>query len=178
MVEAKVLSSIARLLLALAAISPIALTWAVADFGRRGYSPQQLFAVAAAVGLAVACMGVLRIGRRSLTRVSFSVQELKAVDNEVVAYIVTYLFPLVAPSAEISVYAQVLVIVLLAMVLATSHAFTFNPILSLFGYHFYEVKCSSGVSYLLLSRNDITDVKMVRYVGRLSKHLMLDLTKG
>ncbi|WP_454752054.1 hypothetical protein [Cupriavidus necator] len=171
------LSSFAKFLLALTAMSPVALTWAVADYGRRGYDREQLIVIGIAAILALCCMLVLQIGTRSLTKISFSVEELKAVDNEVVAYIVTYLFPLIAPASDISVPAQALVLGLLALVLSTSNAFTFNPVLSLLGYHFYEVKCSSGVSYLLLSRSDITDVKMVQKVGRLSKHLMLDLTK-
>jgi hypothetical protein len=89
---------------------------------------------------------------------------------------VTYLFPLLAPAADISVLSQVFVFLVLALVLSTSHAFTFNPILTFAGYHFYEAECSSGVTYLLLSKNDITDVKVVQKVGRLSRHLVLDLT--
>lgn len=171
------LSTVAKLLLALTAMSPVALTWAIADYGKQGYSPDQITVVGIAAILALLCLLILRTGTRSLTKVSFSIEEIKAVDNEVVAYIVTYLFPLVAPANDLSLPAQFFVLALLAFVLSTSNAFTFNPILSVLGYHFYEVKCTTGVSYLLLSRSDITDVRMVQKVGRLSKHLMLDLTK-
>jgi len=170
------LGGFAKLLLAFSAMSPVALTWAIADYSRSGYRKEQLIAILSAAGLTMICWGLLRIGGKSLTKITFGVDELKAVDNEVVAYIVTYLFPLVAPATDVSVPAQAFVFGLLALVLSTSNAFTFNPIMSLLGYHFYEVKCNTGVSYLLLSKNDITDVKAITKVGRLSKHLMLDLS--
>jgi hypothetical protein len=170
------LSGFAKFLLALTALSPAGITWAIADYGRRGYHTDQMLVLAVALFFALSCLTLLRVASGSLTKVSFGVQSIKVVDNEVVAYVVTYLFPLVAPAAEISVISQTFVILVLALVLSTSHAFTFNPILTLAGYHFYEAECSSGVTYLLLSKNDITDVKMVKKVGRLSKHLMLDLT--
>jgi hypothetical protein len=169
-------SSLAKLMLSLTAMSPVALTWAIADYGKQGYCARQLVAIGIAALLTIGCVGLLHVACETLTKVTFVVEELKAVDNEVVAYIVTYLFPLVSPSGDISLPAQTFVLVLLAFILSTSNAFTFNPMLSLIGYHFYEVKCSSGVSYLLLSKNNITDVKTIKKVGRLSKHLMLDLS--
>ncbi|ODP31558.1 hypothetical protein [Pandoraea sp. ISTKB] len=170
------LSGFAKFLLALTALSPVALTWAIADYSRNGFNRDQLFTISISIFLAIGCAVLLRVSGKKLTKVTFTVEELKAVDNEVVAYIVTYLFPLVAPATDISLLAQGFVLALLALVLSTSNAFTFNPVLSLLGYHFYEVKCTSGVSYLLLSRNDITDVRVVKKVGRLSRHLMLDLS--
>lgn len=170
------LSGIAKFLLALTALSPAALTWAIADFSKRGYQPSQMIVLAAALSLILSCMVLLRHAGKALTRISFTVQTIKAVDNEVVAYVVTYLFPLVAPAADVSVLSQLFVLLVLAIVLSTSHAFTFNPILTFVGYHFYEAQASTGVTYLLLSKNDITDVRSVKEVGRLSKHLVLDLT--
>ena len=170
------LSSVAKLLLSLTAMSPVAVTWAIADYSKQGYNHRQLVALCIAAFLGLACMALLSIASRRLTKITFVVEELKAVDNEVVAYIVTYLFPLVTPNTDISLLAQAFVLLLLALILSTSNAFTFNPLLSLIGYHFYEAKCNSGVSYLLLSKNNITSVKAIKEVGRLSKHLMLDLT--
>jgi hypothetical protein len=115
---------------------------------------------------------------KRLTRISFAVAEVKAVDNEVVAYVVAYLFPLIAPAQSVDYITFGFVLMVLALVLSSAHAFTFNPLLTLFGYHFYEVKSSAGVSYILLSKQDVTDVKQVNSVGKLTNYLMLDLTKN
>lgn len=169
------LGAFAKFLLALSALSPVAFVWAIADYSRNGYQVNQVSALIGAVLLAVLCMLLLHAARKMLNVISFKAEEIKSVDNEVVSYVVTYLFPLVAPTTGVSIEAQFAVFTILAYVLSTSNAFTFNPILSALGYHFYEVKSSSGVSYLLLSKGEITDVKSVNKVGRITKHLMLDL---
>lgn len=169
------LGAFAKFLLALSALSPVAFVWAIADYSRNGYQINQVSALIGAVLLAVICMLLLHAARKMLNEISFKAEEIKSVDNEVVSYVVTYLFPLVAPATGVSIEAQFAVFAILAYVLSTSNAFTFNPILNALGYHFYEVKSSSGVSYLLLSKSEITDVKSVNKVGRITKHLMLDL---
>ena len=169
------LSSISRFLFAMAAISPVALVWAIVDWERNGLGLAQLVVLLFGVTIGVICWLLLLLSHKHLTKVSFTAIEIKAVDNEVVAYVVTYLFPLVAPESSRGIIGQIAVILVLAIVLATSNAFTFNPLLTIMGYRFYEVKSSSGVTYLLVSKSDITDVKRIRNIGRLSRHLLLQL---
>lgn len=170
------LSGFARFLFALAAISPVALIWAIVDTERRGVmDDRQAAVVVLALMIALACWALLNYCKRSLTKVSFPVSEIKAVDNEVVAYIVTYLFPLVAPSDGIGLIGQGAIVLVLGIVLATSNAFTFNPVLTLLGYRFYEAKTEAGITYLLVSKSDITDVKSVKSVGLISTHLVLQI---
>lgn len=173
--DSPVLSGFARFLFALAAISPVAVVWAIVDIERHGFSFRQAAVLSVGVLVGLMCWLLLRYARSHLTKTSFPVTEIKAVDNEVVAYVVTYLFPLVAPSSSASLVSQALIVLVLGFVLAASNAFTFNPLLTLLGYHFYEVKGAAGVTYLLISKNDITDVKRIQHVGRLSRHLMLHL---
>lgn len=170
------LSGLARFLFALSAISPVALIWAIVDIERHGADDRQAGVLLAAVAIGGMCWALLQYAHKRLTKVSFPVAEIKAVDNEVVAYIVTYLFPLVAPSDGVGLIAQAAIVCILGFVLATTNAFTFNPLLTLLGYHFYEVKLTSGVTYLLVSKSDITDVKQIQTVGMLSRHLVLHTT--
>jgi hypothetical protein len=171
------LGAFARFLFALAALSPVAITWVIATSRDHGFGREQVVVLSGAALMALVCYLVLREARQRLGAVSFEIQEVKAMDNEVVAYVVAYLFPMIAPSGSIDYLSFGFVLLVLAAVLSSAHAFTFNPVLTLFGYHFYEVKCKSEVSYLLLSRSDITDVKQVDSVGRLTNYLMIDLTR-
>jgi hypothetical protein len=82
------LSGIAKFLLALTALSPAGITWVVADFSKRGYHSDQMLVLAAALFLVLSCLMLLRIASGTLTKVSFTVQTIKVVDNEVVAYVV------------------------------------------------------------------------------------------
>jgi len=166
----------AKFLLASSALSPVAFIWAIAEYSRHGFQINQIVAIFCAIALGFICFLVLLGSKKHLTEISFTAVEIKSMDNEVIAYIVTYLFPLVAPATDVSIEAQAVIFFILAYVLSTSNAFTFNPILNAIGYHFYEVKCSSGVAYLMLSKHEINDLKSVKKVGRLSKNLMLDLS--
>ena len=169
------ISGFYRFLFALSSLAPVALTWAIADVDKNGVSIRQAVAILLALGLLLVCYLVLRTAHRASGKISFSITDIKAVDNEVVAYIVTYLFPLVAPADGVGTTSLVFVFLLLAVVMATSNAFTFNPLLTLLHYRFYEVRCTSGVTYLLLSKTDISDLKQVKNVGKLSRHLVLHL---
>jgi hypothetical protein len=39
-----------------------------------------------------------------------------------------------------------------AFTVVTGNIFQFNPVLMLFGYHFYVAKSADGISYLVISR--------------------------
>lgn len=167
------LNGFLKILLALTAVSPVSLTWAVADYSRSGFKITQCYAVIGGLALVVLCYAIIRVAKNRATLITFKASSVKTMDNEVVAYVVTYLFPLVTPAGEVSVGAQLFIMFMVVFLLSTAHAFTFNPVLSILGYHFYEVESDAGVSYILLSSNTITDVKSIKSVGRLSNFLLI-----
>ncbi|MDF3982898.1 hypothetical protein P3W23_12950 [Luteibacter sp. PPL554] len=169
------LSTLARLLLALTALSPVVLTWALADLGRNGIALSQVSAGAIAALFAAMCWLILRGSQRVLTQISFAATEVKAIDNEAIAFVLTYLVPLLSPTDNTSYVALCLVFILLAFLLSFTHAFTFNPLLAVLGFHFYEVKSSANVTYLVLSRAKLTSPDSIKRVARLSNFLLLDL---
>lgn len=169
------LSGFSRFLFALAAIAPVTVVWAIVDFERNGASRHQAAVLSFGLLIAALCWLLLYLSEHHLTRTTFTASEVKAVDSEVVAYVVAYLFPLLAPSSEVGLLSQAAILLVLVIVLATSNAFTFNPLITFLGYRFYEVKSSAGVTYLFVSKLDITDVKQIHKVGKVSQHLMLHL---
>lgn len=169
------LSRFSRFLFALAALAPVTFVWLIVDFENQGFQVRQIYVLIFSLVVFLFCWELLVFSQKSLSRISFDACEVKSVDNEVVAYVVAYLFPLFTYSDRVNFYSQICVFILLAIVLSTSNAFTFNPLLTILGYRFYEIKNKSGVTYLLVSKCDITDVDKVKFVGRISKHLLLHL---
>ena len=167
------LRSLTRYVLALTALAPVLLMWAVAGVSAGSFGEEHGIAVLIAVLLGFLCWAILQASGKMLPEISFKPIEVKAVDNEVIGYVVTYLFPLITPNGPVTALTLGFVVAVLAAVLATSHAFTFNPVLTLFRYHFYEVKCSTGITYLVLSRRDIDDVSDISSVKKISNYLML-----
>ena len=70
----------------------------------------------------------------------------------------------------------VLVFVLLVFFLAiwTTHAYHFNPLLVVFGYHFYEVTNEGNVTYVLITRSTLRATSGVTAVRELTDYILLD----
>ena len=112
----------------------------------------------ATVGLAFCCRGLLTSLARSLAKNSFTPQEFESKDKEVLVFLLTYLLPFLSSdklafSGEWFTGAYIIAIIFFSLMHAD--AFHFNPVMSLFGYHFYTVKGSDGLSYLLISCDQI-----------------------
>jgi hypothetical protein len=59
-------------------------------------------------------------------------------------------------------------------VLWTTHALHVNPVLGLIGFHFYEVETQEGVTYLLITKRTINNLKGVTSVVQLTEYGILD----
>ncbi len=49
-----------------------------------------------------------------------------------------------------------------------------NPVLGIFGFHFYEVETADGITYLLISRRRIGSVKSIQKVVQLGEFGILE----
>ncbi len=84
-------------------------------------------------------------------------KKVKSVDKESMAFLLTYLLPLYAKDTfdfkgDLAVAVSVFIIILVAIYFST--AFTYNPILALWGYHFYEVE-SNDMTYIIITKQTL-----------------------
>lgn len=169
------LSRFAKLLLVATSLAPILVTWAFADWREHGASIAQLSAVVVALLLVVLCALLIRGARRLLGEIQFAASAIKTADSEVVGFIVAYLLPLVsAGSGRFDPILLVFIMLLLGLIVWSSNAYSVNPLLSLFGYHFYEVTNTDGVTFLFLARRELQSVNDVTSVKQLSRYVLLD----
>lgn len=167
------LGRFARFLLALTALAPAALVWTVVDAERNGLGRRHMLALILCGFLAGICWLLFYLAERHVTRNSFAAVEVRAVDNETVAFVVTYLFPLLTPTGAVGPWSLGIIGLILAVILTATNAFTFNPLIAFLGYRFYEVKSPAGITYLLVSKGDIRSVKCIKKAGELSSHLLI-----
>jgi len=86
-----------------------------------------------------------------------------------------YLLPLINQGQNtISLSVLVFVAVIFFFIVYNSHAYHFNPLLGLFGYHFFEVTIEGDITYVLITRQNITDCKAVSQVVQLTEYMILD----
>lgn len=173
------LSRFAKVLLVSSSVAPVLLTWAFADYRRIGSDERQAAAVGIALGLVLLCVLVLTGSRKMLPHVSFNAVSLKTADTEVVGFIVAYLLPLVTTGTDQLDYVVLIFITaLLGLIVWSTNAYSVNPLLSLMGYHFYELSNSRGVTYLFLSKRDLHNCDDITNVVQLARYVLLDTEKN
>ncbi len=117
----------------------------------------------------------LSASRHGLERLPVKIKAVKTVDKEIVGFLLVYLLPLINQSQNtISVPVLVFVAVIFFFIVYNSHAYHFNPLLGVFGYHFYEVTIEGDITYVLITRQNITDCKNVSQVVQLTEYMILD----
>jgi small neutral amino acid transporter SnatA (MarC family) len=76
----------------------------------------------------------------------------------------------------ISMPVLVFVAVIFFFIVQNSHAYHFNPLLGFFGYHFYEVGIEGGITYVLITKQNISDCKSITKVVQLTEYMIMDVS--
>lgn len=96
-------------------------------------------------------------------------------DAETLAYVATYLIPFLALDLTTldDVISFVVFMTILGVISVTSHALFVNPVLSLLGYHTYDVTDPDNNVYFLITRRDVVPQQRVRPIS-VGKYVRFD----
>jgi hypothetical protein len=121
-------------------------------------------------------LGVMGLSKRVLARFPFRPKTIEVSDKENMGFVLFYLAPLFS-SKLTSFNLDVLVPtgLLLLVLTAAGYSYHYNPLLALFGWHFYKVSSDEGVGYVLLSRRQLRSAVLIEEVGQLTEYILLDL---
>jgi hypothetical protein len=166
------LSRFAHALLVSTSLAPVALVYGLSLLPKNRSAALVCFGVAAA--LLGACLFVLRVASRKGERQQVRVTRSQNVDKDVLAFLVSYALPLVAPAqgGEVSP-AFWGFIALVAVVLYQAELVHVNPLLGMIGYRFYEVPRDGKSAALLVTRFSATTGD-TRSIVKLSDSLWLE----
>ena len=125
--------------------------------------------------LTFVCWGLIALSKRHLEKIPVQINAVKTVDKEIVGFILVYLLPLInQTTATISQPVLIFVAVMFFLTVYTSHSYHFNPLLGFLGYHFYEVTIEGGITYVLITKQNITDCKSITQVVQLTEYMILE----
>ncbi|CAJ0778067.1 hypothetical protein [Ralstonia chuxiongensis] len=157
------------------AIAPLSVSlayiYAAKDFN------YQLAAIAAfsCVLLGAVCLWIIDKAQARLERLPVTIEKAKSADKEVIGFFVAYALPLIfRGQASPDLGAWLIAGGMLLFVLWTTHSLQVNPVLGLFGFHFYEVETKEKVTYLLITRRKINNVLAIGRVVQLSEYGILE----
>lgn len=152
------LNLFAKFLLVLTALSPVLGGVAVNQFAKGTSWTKWAPWLGAAILLVILCWVLLQYTAKNAQRHSFTISEFESKDMETIVFLLAYLIPFV--SADSIMFTNewmtgLYIFAIIFLVIVHAGAFHFNPVMGLLGYHFYSVKNTEGISYLLISKREI-----------------------
>ncbi|MBP1037370.1 hypothetical protein J8631_17550 [Serratia fonticola] len=157
------MNKLARLLLTASSIAPVCFTLFFIGWIKES-KPLMIYSLLTAVVSWALCIGLITFAKRYLEPLSKNIDSLSPANKEVTNYFLSYLFPLLGTDsiAEKKEYAIFFYLSLLFYI-SFSENYNFNPILALHGYKFYEAEDDTGVGFVLISKEVITDIKGIPF---------------
>ncbi len=182
------LNKVAKLAMVATSLAPICLTLWFVEISNSWDSKQAIgkniaanwqvgvLYLIAAVLMSLLCFGLIWLSGRNLEKLPVKIKAVKTVDKEIVGFLLVYLLPLMNQgSSTISVSVLAFIAVIFFFIVYNSHAYHFNPMLGFFGYHFYEVSIEGDITYVLITRQNITDCKSITQVVQLTEYMIQDV---
>lgn len=168
----------AKASLAATSLAPMFLVYAFVSWSDGNKGLATALALAALV-LFGACRWILGRAQQKVQEQTIRIKSVKIADQHLMAFVVSYLFPLVfsafrgPESVRVGVLAIVFVMLLVAVY--RSNAYSFNPVMGLiFGYHFYEVVTERDFTYLVVSQREIVNTRKSIKGFQLSPYMVLE----
>jgi hypothetical protein len=170
------LNKAAKIALVSTSLAPICLTLWFVEFSK-GWDWQQGWGYfLATVLMVVVCFGLVWLSARKLESLPVKIKSIRTADKEIVGFLLVYLLPLVkqAPNA-ISMPVLLFVAIFFFLIIYNAHVYHFNPLLGMFGYHFYEATIEGDITFVLITRQSITHCKSISRVVQLTEYMILDV---
>ncbi|MEI7174816.1 hypothetical protein [Pectobacterium carotovorum] len=153
------MNKLARLLLTASSIAPVGITLIFI-----GIIKNKTWLVYWSLGVCIlsfiSVIFFLSYASKNLSSLYKKIDSISPANKEVTNYFLSYLFPLLGTDsiAEKWQYAAFFYISLLIYI-SFSENYNFNPLISVLGYKFYEGQDDTGVGFVLISKEVITDLK-------------------
>lgn len=165
----------ARLVLVATALAPVCLVYAWVLYAE-GYTGYSVAAVLFATALVISAWLLLSAASRNLERTKFKPVSVEAADRESMGFMLLYLSPLfTAQFGALNLNILVPTILVFGLMTITGYNYHFNPLLGLFGWHFYKVTSEGGITYVLVTRKQLRKSGEVSQVGQLTEYILIDL---
>ena len=170
------MSEFAKILLASTSLCPVLFIVSVNQFERCGSVKSGIGWLAGAIILIILCGWLLRHFSKKAGKHLLHIHEFERKDHEMLAFLFIYILPFIRSGS--STFANewitsVCLLIILVSAIAHARAFHFNPVMGFFGYHFYAIKDSQGVSNLLISRKDLQRLNQEIQTVQLSSNVYI-----
>lgn len=169
------LSKFSIFMLAITSVSPVFLTYAFILYLEDKSFIKILIVISILLICMLICLFLLKYSRQKLERMRFQIKKIRTVDSDIFSFFIAYLFPFISlDSNNINESVLIFILFMFVIIVLGTHSYSTNPILILFGYHFYEVSTPTNVTYLLMTKRNLRNVKEIKQIVQISDYMVLD----
>lgn len=147
-----------RLLLTASSIAPVCFTVSFIGFINNN---DYLLYIPLFIGIFICFLCIVTMGfiNKHVQILKKKITSVTPANKEITNYFLAYVFPLLG-SESIFQNTSMTIFFFVCLIGYTlfSESYNFNPLLSLFGYKFYEAQDSTGVGFVLLSRSTLVSI--------------------
>lgn len=164
------LSKLLELMMVITSISPVILTLWFKEFSKEwNYKDGVIYLITFFVLIGLAYF-ILNLGINKLQTKPVKIRSISTADKEIISFVFAYLLPLM----DITYSLLFFLLLLFVFIVLTTHTYHFNPVLGLFGYHYYEVSIEGGTTYILITKKTLKNTDQVNNVVQLTDYIILE----
>lgn len=169
------LSPIAKIMLTLSALAPVALIYSYVAW-TQNQLPIALWALFLALLSVALCLLTLHLAKEKVDQSDYKATHAEAADGENIGFLLLYVLPLFTDQiVTLNWQLWLPTLALLCLLIGTGYAHHFNPLLGIFGWHFYKVSGEDGIVFILITKKPIASVTKQLRVGQLTDNILYDL---
>ena len=169
------MGKIGKFILTLTAFAPILLVYAIVCILNTQMILCFTFIIVFLV-LALIYQLILNTIREDLDSLDLNVISVENADGDTLNLLLIYLIPLI--TRDIGDYNWIIWLVItlfFCIVVAVSYGHQCNPLLMITGYHYYKVKGTGNIVYILITKRRISTAQRSLQVSIVSDYLLIDL---
>jgi len=177
------LSKVLEQVLVLASISPVFVALWFSEFLSTRELLSGWFWLFLFLALVIISYKVIKFSEKNLEIMPIEIRSVAPADKEVAAFLIAYVLPFLN-IIDINIWTEIFIVAILYVAVLTTGNYHFNPVLSLFGYHYYEVTIelsekgrSYSYTYVLMTRKVIKDCREVKSVIQVSDYMLMEVER-
>ncbi len=163
-----------RTVLFVSAFSPALITLAYVRYEAHGWRSDVLqLGIIGLIGSAIPFAIMMLVKKQGET---FQIQVKKVESNDfmLLAFIGSYLLPLVLKGTDVSVNSIVAILAIAGIVLWLMNSLPAHPLMQAMKFKFYKIESSNGVVYTLVSKRALLDPRDIGPVKRISSSMLIE----
>ena len=127
--------------------------------------------------LVLACWYILFLAQTKLTTNTIELKSIKSSDQNINFLIFSYFLPCIEIYKKDEVYICGWILVLFIIMWINRETYSYNPLVKIFGYSYYEIVTKKEVTYLMISKQKLININDIKSYSQLTDFVILNTSK-